>query len=74
MPAKFLERFQRIDDLIYRKSTGTPQQLADKLELSESTLYEYLAVMRNMGAPISYNRERRTYFYECDGHFLIEFK
>jgi predicted DNA-binding transcriptional regulator YafY len=74
MPAKFLERFQRIDDLIYRKSTGTPQQLADRLELSESTLYEYLSVMRSLGAPIAYSRERQSYYYKSDGHFIIDFK
>ena len=74
MPAKFLERFQRIDDLIYRKATGTPAALAERLELSESTLYEYLAVMRSMGAPIAYNRERESYYYNSDGHFHIEFK
>jgi predicted DNA-binding transcriptional regulator YafY len=73
MPKKFFDRFTRIDQLIARKATGTPQELADKLEISESTLYEYFSVMKDLGAPIKYDKFKNTYFYEVNGRFKIKF-
>lgn len=73
MPKKFLDRFSRIDQLISTKATGTPQKLAEKLEISESTLYEYFSVMRELGAPIKYDKFKNTYYYEINGRFKIKF-
>jgi predicted DNA-binding transcriptional regulator YafY len=74
MPKKFLERFKKIDYLICIRGTGTPAQLADKLDISESMVYEYLSVLRDQGAPIAYDKERQTYFYEKKGSFKIIFE
>ncbi|MCA6438363.1 MAG: hypothetical protein ACRCSM_04570 [Sediminibacterium sp.] len=46
MPRTFIKRFQRIDKLIQRKQTGTALQLANKLEVSERTAKEFIAVMK----------------------------
>jgi len=40
MPQKFIDRIKRIDKLIAQKATGNAKQLAQKLGISESTLYE----------------------------------
>jgi predicted DNA-binding transcriptional regulator YafY len=74
MPKRFLERFKKIDNLISIRGTGTPAQFADKLELSESMLYEYLSVLREQGAPIAYDKEKQTYYYEKRGSFKIIFE
>jgi len=37
-----LERLKRINQLIKMKATGTPQQLARKLELSERRVYQLI--------------------------------
>lgn len=74
MPKKFLERFKKIDYLIGIRGTGTPAQLADKLDISESMVYEYLSVLRDQGAPIAYDKERQTYYYEKKGSFKIIFE
>lgn len=74
MPKKFLERYKRIDYLIRAKATGTPAQLADKLDISESMVYEYLDVLRGQGAPIAYDKHRHTYYYERNGQFKIIFE
>ena len=74
MPKKFLERFKKIDYLIGIRGTGTPAQLADKLDISESMVYEYLSVLRDQGAPIAYDKVRQTYFYEKKGAFKIIFE
>jgi predicted DNA-binding transcriptional regulator YafY len=73
MPRKFIERFKRIDQIISNKSSGTPAQLAERLDISESTLYEFIAVMKELGAPIQYDKVNQRYFYEEDGHFNISF-
>ena len=48
----FINKLKRIDYLIARKSTGSPAMLAEKLEISETTLFEYLSIMSECGAPI----------------------
>jgi predicted DNA-binding transcriptional regulator YafY len=74
MPKKFIDRFRRIDQLVRLKSTGRPQDLAERLEISESTLYAFIQVMKDMGAPISYDKNRESYVYDEDGRFFIEFR
>lgn len=74
MPKRFLQRFARIDNLIQRKATGKPVDFARRLDISESTLYEYLSVMKNFGAPIRYCSIRCTYYYEEDGKFKVFFE
>ena len=59
-----IERITRLHYLISHASTGTPEQLALKLSVSEATLYRDLQMMRNAGAPIIYNSIRQSYVYE----------
>ena len=57
--------FIRLHELIVTKQTGTPKQLAQKLEISERSAHYYIAFMKNeMKAPIIYDRKLETYFYE----------
>ena len=65
------ERMQRIDDLINRKATGTPQELADKMELSKRMVFEYLSTMRSMGLSIRYCRLSQSYLYTDDQRLEI---
>lgn len=73
MPQKFIESFKRIDELIAQKTTGNPAQLADKLDISESTLYEFLKVLKDLGAPVEYDHEMCSYIYKETGQFKIAF-
>lgn len=68
-----LERLKRIHQLINRKATGTPQQLANRLALSESRIYQLLRLMKELDAPIYFDRERNSYCYEYDYQFSIGF-
>lgn len=70
----YFERLQYIDHLICIKGTGSPKQLAKRLNISESTLYELLQFMKLMGAPIMYSRLRKTYYYSEDGGFKLHFQ
>ena len=57
----------RIDEQIKTKQTGTPKQLAQKLEISERSVHYYIAFMKNeMKAPIVYDNKLGTYFYETE--------
>ena len=52
----FIEKVQlleRMDQLIRLKSTGTPIELADRLNVSRSTIYEIIECLKSLGAEIS---------------------
>jgi predicted DNA-binding transcriptional regulator YafY len=68
-----LQRLIRLDHLIQYKSTGTPADCAQKIGISERSLYDYLKILKDMGAPVKFSRGRRTYFYSEGGHFHISF-
>jgi hypothetical protein len=70
----YLNRIRRLDDLIRRKSTGTPKELANKLDISERWLYVLLDELKNeLGCPIKYDRKRRSYIYGEHGKIRIGF-
>jgi transcriptional antiterminator len=59
--------FIRLHELIQSKQTGTPKQLAQKLEISERSVHYYIAFMKNeMMAPIMYDNKLETYLYETE--------
>ncbi|MEM1121159.1 MAG: hypothetical protein AAGJ18_11975 [Bacteroidota bacterium] len=61
-----LSRLDRVDALIRRKATGTPEQLARRLELSERRVYQIINLMKALGGPIFFDRERNSYCYEYE--------
>lgn len=71
----YLNRIQRLDALIRRKSTGTPKELAEKLGISERWLYIFLDELKQeLDCPIKYDRCRQTYIYKKPGSILLSFK
>jgi predicted DNA-binding transcriptional regulator YafY len=68
-----LHRLIRLDYLIKHKGTGTPADCAMKIGISERSLYDYLKLLKDMGAPVKFSRGRRTYYYCEGGHFHISF-
>jgi predicted DNA-binding transcriptional regulator YafY len=68
-----LHRLIRLDYLIHLKSTGTPAHCANKIGISERSLYDYLKILKEMGAPIKFSRNRGTYYYNEEGRFRISF-
>lgn len=59
----YFRRIEQIDQLIRQKATGRPAQLAEKVGVKERTIYEYLEMMRELGAEISYCRNSQSYYY-----------
>ena len=68
-----IRRIDKMNYLIRSKRTGTPIQFAEKLEISESTLYQYLNALRDLGAPIAYDKFRQTYYYATCVEIKIHF-
>lgn len=74
MLPSFVIRLERINHLIKTKATGNPRQLSQRLHISERLLYQYIALLKEMGAPIQYDRFRETYFYEAGTGFSLRFQ
>ena len=70
----YFERLRQMDRLIRRKATGSPKQFAQKLGISERTLYEYLSLMKIEGAQIEYSAEKQSYYYMLNGYFFIGYQ
>ena len=61
------EELFRLHHLIKTKSTGTPQQLAEKLNCSEASVYRRLKVLKeDHGLPIEFCADRGCYYYDGD--------
>ncbi|MCG8411198.1 MAG: HTH domain-containing protein [Bacteroidales bacterium] len=60
---KNIERLERIDFLIRYKNTGSPKELAKKLNISERQIYRLIEQMRSLGAKIEYSKIKKTYFF-----------
>ena len=73
MPRNFINRLQTIDRLIQRKVTGTSEQLGEKIGVSRRTIFEYISVMKEKGAPIYFSKIKKSYCYKEEGHFNISF-
>jgi len=63
---KYFQRVKRLDDLIKKKATGGPNDLAKKMHLSRSILMDYLSEMKSLGFPIKFCKHRNSYYYEND--------
>lgn len=69
----FIHKLNRIDFMIRLKATGNPALFAERIGISETTLFEYLAFMKEFGAPIRYERARKSYYYAFEGSFCVKF-
>jgi predicted DNA-binding transcriptional regulator YafY len=69
----YLNLLLRLDQFIRQKGTGSPPEFAQKMGVSERSLYEYLKVLKDLGAPIRFSRQERSYYYEKVGQFQISF-
>lgn len=73
-PQKVFDRLRRLHRLINLRATGSPSELAERLGTTERTIYNWIALMKSMGAPIVFCRYRKTYYYEREVELLIGFR
>ncbi|MBS2096787.1 HTH domain-containing protein [Carboxylicivirga linearis] len=70
---KTIQLMERIDCLIKRKATGTPNELAERLQISKASLHRVLDVMKEFGAPIEYSVLSQSYIYTSQVSFYCGF-
>jgi len=61
---KFIEYAQKLETLKYlaeHKRSGTPDNLAKKLDISARTVHRMVQQLRDQGYHIKFNRLRHTY-------------
>jgi len=67
-----IERIKCLHSLIKREATGTPLQLAEKLNVSVATVYRLIAELRDRDTPILYCKHSQCYKYtEANYNFGI---
>lgn len=60
---EYLDRISKMHKLLLRQRTGTPEEFARQLGVSRTSLYELIDELRSRGAPISYSKSLKTFFY-----------
>lgn len=61
---QYLERIELIHKLVDQEKTGNPCEFARRLGISRTRLYEIMDYLKMEGAPISYSKSCRTFYYE----------
>lgn len=69
---KYIDRYQRLDQLIRLRCTGQPSELAERIGISESYLYACLNELKEIGLPVRYNSNIQSYYYEEDVRLKLE--
>jgi biotin operon repressor len=67
-----IQTVERINQLIRLKATGSPAELADKLDLCERQVYRIIEDLKDSGLPILYCKKRKTYYYAMDVFMKFE--
>ena len=73
MSKNIIYRLDLLHQFIRTKNTGTPKELACKLEISERQVRGYISLFKELGAPVKYSRKKGTYYYVKDGAFNFKF-
>jgi predicted DNA-binding transcriptional regulator YafY len=70
---KSIEIIAYLDHLIRSESTGCAHELAEKLGVSQRTVYSYLRQLRELGAPIKWQKAVWSYVYKTPGKINLSF-
>jgi biotin operon repressor len=74
MPAiKYINRLKTIDQLIKLKMTGSPKELAVKLEISEQQVFRYIENLQELGGKIEFYKLFNSYVYTAEIELLITY-
>jgi len=59
----FHQKLSYIHYLVVAGSTGTSEEFAQKIKVSRSTLFMYIADLKELDIEITYNRYSKSYHY-----------
>ena len=60
---ELIEKVAILNELISQKRTGTPEEVAERLRISRSTLYEIIDELKLRGVDVKYSRSHCTFYY-----------
>jgi hypothetical protein len=68
-------KIQQLIEYIHTGDTGSPNEIAIKLGVSERMVFKYIEIIRNeFKAPVKYNRISKTYFFETSGNLDLRWR
>jgi Mn-dependent DtxR family transcriptional regulator len=67
------DKIKLIDQYIRKKKTGNSKKIAKKLKISERSFFNYLKIMKSMGAKIYFNKSKNRYCYKRKVKFFVGF-
>jgi transcriptional antiterminator len=68
-------KLQFLIKLIESRGTGTPAELARKLNMSERMIYKYIYMLKyEFNAPIAYSRSMKSYYFSENGSLNLYWK
>ncbi len=67
-------KLERLDQLIRLKMTGSPNELAFRLNTSKRTIYRTINALKELGCPVYFCKNRISYCYKTDGKLIIRFE
>lgn len=70
---KQIERLQLLNKLIQEQNTGTPEELANRLNLSRRQLYNYIEELKDIGLEVCYSRRYTSFYFENRKKLKIDF-
>jgi hypothetical protein len=70
---KYIDRIQAIHSIIEKQGTGLSSEFAARVGISRSLLMDHIKELRDtFGAPISFCRKRKTFFYTKPFTFQVK--
>lgn len=68
-----IDNINQLIGLIENEATGTPQELAEKLNVSKRMIHIYIDLLKQeFKAPIEYNKKKQTYFFSEKGRLNLK--
>ena len=64
---RFVEQLQlldRLNALIRKEGTGSPEELANRLSISRSSVHRQICILKKLGAKVKFCHHSNSYVYE----------
>ncbi len=68
---KQLELLKEAHKFIKKGKTGSPRQLSQKLYISQRQLFTILEFLKEIGAPLNYDKSSKSYYYKGPFDLLV---
>ena len=67
---KQIDRINKAHKLIQTEKTGNPDAFARQMLMGRSQLYNLIALLKSMGAPVKYSKQKECFYYSAP--FVLE--